>query len=152
MNKREFLVWLCITLCGVLLALCLFAEIYRAKNPRRDFDSVYIEFLSNYSYHELSTSEKLLRFLPNVCVSQAKKRSGGECWELCSLLQSELYAAGIPSVRCLGLNVPHTWLKVYVEGEWLIIDPTDDLFRFQNGLPWGVNRDDYDEKYKKIYL
>lgn len=159
MSKKEFLPFIFLGFMffvWIILAVVLFTA-GSPKNASSDytyisdederFDAIYEDFISSYSYKKLSFKEKLGRFLGTSSL-EARERKGGECWELCSILCSELRSSGFSCKICLGLDVPHTWIEVYLGGEWLTFDPTDDIYRYNHNRFWGVIRD-Y-ENFKKI--
>lgn len=96
-------------------------------------DTIHYDFLKASQV----TSNKL--YLPDV--DETLQTQFGICYDYASLLACMLRVQGIPTQLVMGdklsMNQAHAWNKVYIDGNWYLLDPT-----FKNA---GYDKDDYVE-------
>lgn len=117
--------------------------LYEDKFER--FNAIYDDFIVSHDYITLNTFNKLKRLFFNT-VEYTERMLGGECYELSASVVSRLSYYDIPARVVVGLDVAHTWVEVYIDNEWIILDPSDDIYRYKNNQIWGVYRNYEDYK------
>lgn len=80
-------------------------------------------------YDDAKTENLPFNYLPDIEKTYVDEK--GICYDYASLLASMLRSMGIPAKLVKGYasynpKVYHAWNEVYIDGEWVVLDPTQD--------------------------
>lgn len=116
----------------------IIAEVYAyvIKNIKYDYKKI-----ENLDYSYTPDNDKTL------------ETKTGICYDYSSLLASMLRSKGIPAKMVKGYvgasNVYHAWNEIYIadQDRWIVVDPTYDAYRVQNGYEFNMEKDakEYDK-------
>ncbi len=107
-------------------------------------DVIYDYVIENirYDYDKINGLEST--YTPDNDATIASKT--GICYDYSSLLASMLRSQGIPAKMVKGYaqgsDVYHAWNEIYLSGEnrWVVVDPTNDAYREQNGFSYDFEK------------
>lgn len=121
------------------------------KNDLEKIAAIYDYVLNNITYDNDKIDDLTYSYIPDV--EEVYNNEKGICYDYASLLASMLRSIDIPTKVVKGyregISEYHAWNEVYVEGEWIILDPTLDSINHVNFNFVDIFK--YQEEFKKIY-
>lgn len=115
-------------------------------------EDIYNYVVENIRYDSAKVFNLLYNYLPDIVETYTTGQ--GICYDYASLFASMLRSVGIPAKLVKGYasyapDTYHAWNEVYIEGEWIIVDPTRDATLRSSGASYDMCKETVD--YTKVY-
>lgn len=115
-------------------------------------EDVYHYIIQNIEYDSDKADELGYDYVPDI--EQTYIDSEGICYDYASLLAAMLRSINIPTKLVKGYansnpTVYHAWNEIYINGEWLVVDTTQDASLLRSGKPFDLKKDKGD--YSIVY-
>ena len=111
-------------------------------------EDLYGYVTQNIDYDDEKVLDLLYNYLPDI--EQTYVEGKGICYDYASLLAAMLRSINIPTKLVKGYasfdtTTYHAWNEVYLNGQWIIIDPTRDAALRRSGMSYEPqkNADEY---------
>lgn len=100
----------------------------QAESNQEKLEAIYHFVVGHVAYDEEKAETVMSGYIPSAADTYETQQ--GICYDYASLMATMLRSVGIPAKLMMGhaeqVDGYHAWNEVYVDGEWLIIDPTVD--------------------------
>jgi len=115
-------------------------------------EDLYFFVTDNIDYDNDKINTLPYNYLPDIEETYTDK--SGLCYDYASLFASMLRSIGVPAKLVKGYtseqpNVYHAWTEVYIEGRWMILDPTMGSNEFGEFVLLDAEKSSND--YVKVY-
>ncbi|MCQ2749258.1 MAG: transglutaminase-like domain-containing protein [Clostridia bacterium] len=127
------------------------------KNAKTDEEKVQI--LYNYLTKNFTYNYVKIYQIPNTYKPDLEKlydEKTGICYDYSAIFAGMLRSLGIPTKMVKGYTVTnqstyHAWNQVLVNGEWKMIDTTNDAYRIQNNIKVDMYKADSSFIVSNVY-
>lgn len=116
-------------------------------------DDLYFFVTDNIDYNYGKISDLPSNYLPDI--EQTYVDQSGLCYDYASLFASMMRSIGVPTKLVKGYasyapDVYHAWVEIYIEGRWMILDPTRGSVKFGEFVLRDAEQaaDDYAKVYE----
>lgn len=100
----------------------------QAESEQEKLNAIYDFVIQHVAYDEEKARAVTSGYIPSV--SDTYEDQQGICYDYAALMAAMLRSAGIPTKLMMGYTEQiegyHAWNEVYMDDEWVIIDPTLD--------------------------
>jgi transglutaminase-like putative cysteine protease len=108
--------------------------------------------VKNIQYDTAKVFDLLYDYLPDIVDTYTTNK--GICYDYAALLAAMLRSIGIPAKLVKGYasyapDTYHAWNEVFIEGEWITVDPTRDATLRASGMAYDLRKEDAD--YTIVY-
>jgi len=115
-------------------------------------EDIYNYVVENIRYDSDKVFDLLYDYLPDIVDTYTTNT--GICYDYASLFAAMLRSIGIPTklVKGYASYAPdsyHAWNEVYIDGEWVTVDPTRDATLRSSGLAYNLRKNSVD--YTIVY-
>lgn len=114
-------------------------------------EAIYDYVLNNITYDNDKIDDLTYSYIPDV--EEVYNKGKGICYDYASLLASMLRSIDIPTKVVKGyregVSEYHAWNEVFIDGEWLTLDPTLDSINYMNFNLGEITK--YQDEFNKIY-
>ena len=124
-----------------------------AKTDLEKVEIIYNYLTNNFTYDYTKIYKLDLSYKPELETLYDDKK--GICYDYSAIFAGMLRSLGIPTKLVKGystadLNTYHAWNNVLVDGEWKVIDTTNDAYRIQKGIEVDMfkNNEDFIVSYE----
>jgi hypothetical protein len=107
-------------------------------------EDVYHYIIQNIEYDDAKVDALGYDYVPDI--EQTYIDGKGICYDYASLLAAMLRSINIPTKLVKGYansnpTVYHAWNEIYIDGEWLVIDTTQDASLLRSGKSFDLKKD-----------
>ena len=107
-------------------------------------EDLYDYVIENIDYDNDKVKALLYDYLPDI--EETYVEGKGICYDYASLLAAMLRSINIPTKLVKGYtsydpDTYHAWNEVYIEGQWIVIDPTRDAALLRSGVSFDSEKD-----------
>ena len=115
-------------------------------------EDLYDYVINHIDYDNDKVLDLLYDYLPDI--EQTYVEGKGICYDYASLLAAMLRSINVPTKLVKGYasyapDTYHAWNEVYIDGQWVIIDPTRDAALLSSGMPFEPQKDP--DEYNVVY-
>jgi len=116
-------------------------------------EDIYNYVVNNIRYDSAKVFDLLYDYLPDIVDTYSTNK--GICYDYASLFAAMLRSIGIPAKLVKGYasyapDTYHAWNEVYLDGEWIIVDPTRDATLRASGQSYDLQKESVD--YTVVYV
>ena len=110
-------------------------------------EDIYDYVVENIRYDSDKVFDLLYDYLPNIVDTYTTNT--GICYDYASLFAAMLRSIGIPTKLVKGYasyapDAYHAWNEVFIDGEWITVDPTRDATLRASGLAYDLRKESAD--------
>ena len=110
-------------------------------------EDIYDYVVENIRYDSNKVFDLLYDYLPDIVDTYTTNT--GICYDYASLFAAMLRSIGIPAKLVKGYasyapDTYHAWNEVFINGEWITVDPTRDATLRSSGLAYGLREESAD--------
>lgn len=124
-----------------------------AQSDQEKVERIYAFVTNTINYDYSKVTSISYGYIPNLEQTLSSKR--GICYDYASLTAAMLRSVDVPTQLCMGysneLSVYHAWNKVYVDGQWKVIDTTIDSVNESTNTGHAIYRDESKYSTEKIF-
>jgi transglutaminase-like putative cysteine protease len=115
-------------------------------------EDIYSYVVKNIQYDTAKVFDLLYDYLPDIVDTYTTNK--GICYDYAALLAAMLRSIGIPAKLVKGYasyapDTYHAWNEVFIDGEWITVDPTRDATLHASGMAYDLRKEDVD--YTIVY-
>ena len=120
------------------------------KTTTEIVQALYDYIVDNVKYDYVKIKNISSDYIPNI--ETIFKEGKGMCYDYSALFGAMLRSCGIPAKLVKGykddIKDYHAWNEVYMDGDWVVIDTTYDVWLLENGTSYSMIKDA--KLYKKV--
>ncbi len=124
-----------------------------ASSTQEKVERIYAYVTNTISYDYSKVASISYGYIPNL--KQTLSTKSGICYDYASLTAAMLRSVDVPTQLCMGYNselsVYHSWNRVYIDGQWKIIDTTIDSVNDNTNTSDAIYKDESEYSTKKVF-